>query len=36
MLQVESWLLDVEEAGGKADAIPEKFYDVVVMAGHEL
>lgn len=36
MLQVESWLLDVEEAGGKADSIPDKFHDVVAMAGHEL
>lgn len=36
MLQVESWLLDVEESGGKVDSIPDEFHDVIVIAGHEL
>lgn len=36
MLQVEGWLLDIEEGGGKVDSIPDEFYDVIVMAGHEL
>lgn len=36
LIKVESWLLDTEEEGGKIDTFPEEFYDVVVMAGHEL
>ncbi|BEI85303.1 hypothetical protein CcaverHIS002_0507040 [Cutaneotrichosporon cavernicola] len=36
LLNFEGWLLDTEEAGTASSAIPDEFFDLIVMAGHEL
>lgn len=36
LLNFEAWLLDAEEEGTKLTSIPDEFFDVIVMAGHEL
>lgn len=36
LLNFEGFLLDAEEAGKTLTELPEEFYDLVVMAGHEM
>ncbi|GMK55693.1 hypothetical protein CspeluHIS016_0207490 [Cutaneotrichosporon spelunceum] len=36
LLNFEGWLLDTEEAGTAPTEIPDEFYDLIAMAGHEL
>ncbi|KAK4683630.1 hypothetical protein P7C73_g6605, partial [Tremellales sp. Uapishka_1] len=36
LLNFEGFLLDAEEAGEKITQIPEEYWDLIVMAGHEL
>jgi hypothetical protein len=36
LFEFGGFVLDAEEKDGKVTNIPEQFWDVIVMAGHEL